>query len=109
MAEPTRVTINKTEYFIHFGTNALRKYCTMAGKTLKDLDKLGEAMDLNDVILLIIAGLNDGARKTNSEFKLSPDELADEFDLDPNAIEKCINVFAQSQATGNLTAGTAKK
>lgn len=99
------VHINEKEYPVYFGFNALRIYCDKAGKTLQDLDKIGQNMDLNDAVCLIWSGLKDGARKSKLEFDLSVDDLADEFDTDMDAISKCLNVFAEFQSAPKTNKG----
>tara|TARA_R110002153_G_scaffold2162_5_gene10592 strand:- start:198 stop:536 length:339 start_codon:yes stop_codon:yes gene_type:complete len=107
------VTITEKKYPLYFGFNALRIYCTKAGKSLKELDQIGQNMDLNDAVCLIWSGLKDGARKTKKDFNLSVDDLSDEFDSDMDAIGRCLEVFSEFQSkqvgkSGKLKAGAKK-
>ena len=38
------VVINKNDYPVRFGMNSLRLFCKDTGRTLQDLDKLGQDM-----------------------------------------------------------------
>lgn len=106
-----QVNINDKPHPVYFGFNALRIYCETANKTLKELDSIGQNMDLNDAVCLIWAGLKDGARKQKTEFTLTVDDLADEFDTDMDAVTRCLNVFAEFQSVqaGGNVKGRGKK
>jgi hypothetical protein len=64
------VVINKTDYPIRFGMNSLRLFCKDTGRTLQDLDKLGQDMSLDDACYLILNGIKDGCRVSGKECSL---------------------------------------
>lgn len=88
------ITINKKEYPIRYGMNALRLYCRATDKTLNDLSSLGQGMTLEDSIQLIQAGLQDGHRKAGKEYKLTIEDIADFLDDDLNILTEAMNIFA---------------
>ena len=89
------VIINKKDYPVRFGMNALRLFCKETNRKLTDLDKLGQDLSLDDACFLIKAGLTDGARKAGKEFSLSVDDIADILDDDFDALQKVMDVFSE--------------
>ena len=89
------VILNKKDYPIRFGMNALRIYCKQTNKSLTDLEKLGQDMSLDDACQLILAGLRDGARVAGKDFSLNVEDMADILDDDFEALQKCLNVFSE--------------
>tara|TARA_R110002012_G_scaffold13648_4_gene57974 strand:- start:4316 stop:4690 length:375 start_codon:yes stop_codon:yes gene_type:complete len=89
------VILNKKDYPIRFGMNALRIYCKQTNKSLNDLEKLGQDMSLDDACQLILAGLRDGARVAGKDFSLNVEDMADILDDDFEALQKCLNVFSE--------------
>ena len=61
----TFVEIGGKKYPIKFGFNALRKYSMKTGTTLAQLNQIGEEMGLNDALVLIHCGIEDGYRAAN--------------------------------------------
>lgn len=105
-----KVTINKIDYPMYFGFNALRLFSKNTGLGFSELSKLGTNMDIDQAVQLIWAGLKDGARKSKTEFTLDIEQLADQFDDDMEALSRCIEIFAEFQAKqggdqGNVKAG----
>ena len=64
------VILNKKDYPIRFGMNALRIYCKQTNRSLNDLQKLGQDMSLDDAVQLMFAGLRDWSRVAGKEFTL---------------------------------------
>ena len=62
MENYTFVELGGKKYCIKFGFNALRKYSMKTGTTLNELNKLGADMNLNDALILIHCGIEDGYR-----------------------------------------------
>jgi len=93
--EYTFVKLGEDKYPIKFGFNALRKYSMKTGTTLNELNKLGADMNLNDALILIYCGIEDGYRAAKQECKLSVDDLADLMDGDFDAIGRCMEVLTQ--------------
>jgi len=96
------VKINGTKHPIKFGFNALRKYSAKTNTALSDLDKLGNDMTLEQVLTLVLCGIEDGYRAAKQECKLTLDSLADSIDGDYEAITKCMEILA-TQMSGNTT------
>jgi hypothetical protein len=89
------VILNKKDYPIRFGMNALRIYCKQTNKSINDLEKLGANMSLDDACNLILAGLRDGARVAGKGFSLNVEDIADILDEDFDALQKCLKVFSE--------------
>jgi hypothetical protein len=95
MENYTFVEIGGKKHPIKFGFNALRKYSMKTGTTLAQLNQIGENMGLNDALVLIHCGIEDGYRAAKQECKLSIDDLADSMDGDMEAIARCMEVLAE--------------
>ena len=65
------------------------------GTTLAQLNQIGDNMGLNDALVLIHCGIEDGYRAAKQECKLSIDDLADSMDGDMEAIARCMEVLAE--------------
>ena len=91
----TFVKINKKKYPVKFGFNALRKYSALTNTSLKDLDKLGESMNLDNALTLIFCGLEDGYRAAKQQCEITIDSLADLIDEDFDAIGRCMEILAE--------------
>ena len=89
----TFVELGGNKYPIKFGFNALRKYSMKTGTTLNELNKLGVDMSLNDALILVHCGIEDGYRAAKQECKLSVDDLADAMDGDMDGIARCMEVL----------------
>ncbi len=95
MENYTFVEIGGKKHPIKFGFNALRKYSMKTGTTLAQLNQIGDNMGLNDALVLIHCGIEDGYRAAKQECKLSIDDLADSMDGDMEAIARCMEVLAE--------------
>lgn len=93
MENYTFVKIGEKKYPIKFGFNALRKYSLKTGTTLAQLNQIGDNMGLNDALILIHCGIEDGYRAAKQECKLSVDDLADAMDGDMDGIARCMEVL----------------
>jgi|TARA_R100000426_G_C4817462_1_gene109045 hypothetical protein len=89
------VILNKKDFPIRFGMNALRIYCKKTNTSLQDLDKLGQDLSLDNACQLILAGLQDGARVAGKQFSLTVEDVADILDDDMDALQKCFDVFSE--------------
>ena len=103
------VILNKKDYPIRFGMNALRIYCKQTNRSLNDLQKLGQDMSLDDAVQLMFAGLRDGSRVAGKEFTLTIDDLTDILDEDFDALQKCLNVFSEQFSAKFNSEGNAKR
>lgn len=95
------ITIGKDNHPIKFGFNALRKYSKMTNTSLADLDKLGQEMTLDNALILMYCGIEDGYRASKQEMKLSIDDLADSIDGDFNSIARCMEVLGEMMGEVN--------
>tara|TARA_R100001163_G_scaffold34215_1_gene26443 strand:+ start:136 stop:462 length:327 start_codon:yes stop_codon:yes gene_type:complete len=105
----TFLEINNKKHPIKFGFNALRKYSSKTNTSLKDLDKLGDNMTLDDALTLIYCGIEDGYRAAKQEFNLSVDDLADLVDGDFDSIGKAMEILAEQMGGSNEKKPKAKK
>lgn len=89
------IKIGNEEHPIKFGFNALRKYSKLTNTTLQELDKLGEKMTLDNALILMYCGIEDGYRASKQEMKLDVDGLADLVDSDFDAIGRCMEALGE--------------
>ena len=109
MENYTFVEIGEKKYPIKFGFNSLRKYSMKTGTTLAQLNQIGDNMGLNDALVLIHCGIEDGYRAAKQECELSIDDLADAMDGDMEAISRCMEVLAQMMGGNNEKKQKPKK
>ena len=95
------ITIGKKDHPIKFGFNALRKYSKMTNTSLTDLDKLGQEMTLDNALILMYCGIEDGYRASKQEIKITVDDLADSIDSDFNAISRCMEILGEMMGKVN--------
>ena len=105
----TFVELGGSKYPIKFGFNALRKYSMKTGTTLNELNKLGADMSLNDALILIHCGIEDGYRAAKQECELSVDDLADKMDGDMDGISRCMKVLTDMMGGNNEKKPKPKK
>jgi hypothetical protein len=89
------ITVNKIDYPILFGWNAIRKFSEQSGLNIKSLETAIET-GMNYTFLAIYIGIEEGCRIEKKPFKLSIDDFVDMFDQDPNAIKDAIKKLMQS-------------
>ena len=73
----------------------------MTNTSLADLDKLGQEMTLDNALILMYCGIEDGYRASKQEMKLSIDDLADSIDGDFNSIARCMEVLGEMMGQAN--------
>lgn len=95
MEEFKFVEIAEKRYPMRFGMNALRKYGKRTNTSLSDLEKMGEDMDLDNALQLILCGIEDGYRKAKQQCKLNIESLADLIDEDYEAIARCMDILSK--------------
>lgn len=106
------ITINKKEFPIRYGMNALRIFCKETNKTLNDLSKLGNDMSLEDSIQLVRAGLMDGGRKAGQPCLISIEDIADALDDDMDILTNAMDIFSSqfnTEEKGNVKGDTLPK
>tara|TARA_R110000824_G_scaffold5803_1_gene26713 strand:- start:5745 stop:6083 length:339 start_codon:yes stop_codon:yes gene_type:complete len=94
------IEINGKKMPIKFGFNALRYFSRETGITINQMENLGDAMTFDIALVLIIAGLREGARAAKEDFSYTIDELGDDLDIDMTIIERCMTLFTE-QLSGN--------
>lgn len=100
-----KVKVGDKNYAVKYGFNALRLFTNAAGLELKDLEQLGETIKIDHAILLVWAGMKDGARAEKEEFTLEPEDVADLLDEEPTLLTQCLELFVASF----IKPGEAKK
>ena len=93
------IKIGNEEHPIKFGFNALRKYSKLTNTTLQELDKLGEKMTLDNALILMYCGIEDGYRASKQEMKLDVDGLADLVDSEFDAIGRCMEALGEMMSS----------
>lgn len=102
------VLINGKDYPVRFGMNSLRNFTKATGRSLQDLDKLGDGMSLDDACQLILAGLKDGGRVSGEICSLNVEDVADLLDDDFEALNKVLEIFANQFSAKFETEGNEK-
>ena len=93
MENYTFVKLGGKKYPIKFGFNALRKYSVKTGTTLAQLNQIGDNMSLNDALILIHCGIEDGYRAAKQKCEISIDDLSDKMDGDMEGIGRCMEIL----------------
>ena len=73
----------------------------MTNTSLPDLDKMGQEMTLDNALILMYCGIEDGYRAAKQQMKLSVDDLADSIDSDFNAIARCMEILGEMMGQVN--------
>ena len=105
----TFIEINNKKLPIKFGFNALRKYSMKTGTTLAQLNQIGDNMGLNDALVLIHCGIEDGYRAAKQECQISIDDLADLIDGDFDSIGKAMEILTEQMGGNTGKKQKAKK
>lgn len=84
---------------IHFGLRAVNEFTKQRdgefGQTVGTTDALGS---LDSIVALTVTGLNEGARRSNSDRRYTEDEVWDIFDEEPQLILKVSELFMEAIA-----------
>lgn len=84
---------------IHFGLRAVNEFTKQRGgefgQTVGTTDALAS---LDNIVALTSTGLNEGARRTNSNRRYTEDEVWDIFDEEPELILKVSEIFMEAIA-----------
>lgn len=91
------ITIQGIAHPIHFGLRALCDFTkaqdTDFDATVTSAQALGS---LDSIVGLTVTGLNEGARRTNSDRRYTEDEVWDFFDDEPELILAVSEIFMES-------------
>lgn len=84
---------------IHFGLRAVNEFTKQRGgefgQTVGTTDALAS---LDSIVALTVTGLNEGARRTNSDRRYTEDEVWDIFDEEPELILKVSEIFMEAMS-----------
>lgn len=75
---------------LRFGQNALGDFCDVRAITLAEMGDRLQAARLNDLKVLLWAGLKDGARKEGLSFDATPDDVGDWIDEDGQGVYEAV-------------------
>ena len=93
---------------VKYGWNALSTFGEMTGTGLNDLSKFETEMTFKEVLVLIYAGLKEGARAEKKEFTLSLEDIGDFLDEETDKVQEFIDVFtSQMPQSKKVTAPEA--
>tara|TARA_Y100001973_G_C5199922_1_gene336838 strand:+ start:2803 stop:3138 length:336 start_codon:yes stop_codon:yes gene_type:complete len=92
------ITVGGKERAIRYGFWALAQFCEMCNIKLSDLGKLEKDLTLKQAIFLIYVGLEDGARKSGTDFDLKVEQIADYIDEDESLITRSLDIFTKFQS-----------
>ena len=82
---------------IHFGLRAVSEFTKMQGGTFENTVGTAEALgSLDSIVSLTATGLNEGARRSNSEHRYTEEEVWDIFDEDPQLILTVSEFFIEA-------------
>jgi len=105
-----KVLINKKNYPISFGMMAIANFTDIAKIPLSEFERALTNLTLMDSLNLVLCGLEDGHRKSSSQkdFDISVADLADLFDKDSEALERCMNCLNESLPDAKAQKKSAK-
>lgn len=82
---------------IHFGLRAVNEFTKQRGgefgQTVGTTDAIGS---LDSIVALTVTGLNEGARRSNSDHRYTEDEVWDIFDEEPTLILTVSEIFMEA-------------
>lgn len=91
------IEINAKPTTVKYGWAALRDFTQKTNIKLSDFETGAlDNLDVETILVLIWAGLKQGARKDGIPFELTLDEVADILDDHPDLLSKCIQDFESS-------------
>ena len=105
------IELGGKQYPIRFGMNAIRLFCKETNTTLSQFDNITNDMSLDHACILVLCGLQDGARKAGQPCELVVEDIADFLDEDFNTLTKAMEILTESFNTkerGNLEGGKKK-
>jgi hypothetical protein len=100
------IELGGKNYPIFFGFNGLRKYCGLTGTSLNKLMSLGQDMNLDQALNLVLIGIEEGCRKSGQKMEITIDDLGDMLDTDMSGLTRALEIFG-TQMGHNM--GNAKK
>ena len=106
-----RVVINGKKYPVFMGTNTMRIYkSTFDGNFLQDVSKAAvlnddsqPVLDMSIAVNVAYASIADGFRRVSQPFDMTPEDLADQFDEDLDAIGRIFDLMPKFGIFKNLS------
>lgn len=93
------ITIAGQSCPIHFGLRAVNEFTKLQGGDFEEtVSTTGALGSLDSIVSLAVSGLNEGARRTNSDRRYTEDEVWDIFDEEPQLILTVSEIFMESIA-----------
>lgn len=84
---------------IHFGLRAVNEFTKQRGGVFgQTVGTTAALASLDSIVALTATGLNEGARRTNSDRRYTEDEVWDIFDEEPELILKVSEIFMEAIA-----------
>lgn len=91
------ITIQGAAQPIHFGLRALCDFTKAQNADFESTISSAQALgSLDSIVALTVTGLNEGARRTNSDRRYTEDEVWDFFDDEPELILAVSEIFMES-------------
>lgn len=91
------IEINGKILPLHFGLKTINQYSKTSNTEFKDAVSSTQSLsDVDNIVILTKMGLNDGARRSNSDKRYTDDDVWDMIDDDPTIIEKVGLIFLDS-------------
>ena len=81
---------------VSFGFAALRIYEMESGKSFGDVTD-----SITDTVLIVYAGLKDGARRNGDEWKATVDDVADWLTARPEAMTEIVAIYGEAMGKLN--------
>jgi len=103
------IEIDGKKFPIFFGFNGLRKYCRNTGTSLNKLMTLGQDINLDEALNLVLVGIEEGCRKSGEKFELSIDDLGDMLDNDMDGLARALELFGEQMGQNVKQAQGGKK
>lgn len=91
------ITIQGIAHPIHFGLRSLCDFTKAQNADFESTISSAQALSsLDSIVGLTVTGLNEGARRTNSDRRYTEDEVWDFFDDQPGLILAVSEIFMES-------------
>ena len=90
-----RVRINKKDYPVRFGWNALAEFENLSGSSVIEFASM-QKLSAGNTIKLVYVGLLYGAKKDNQDIDFTIEDVGDWLDKDSEIITKGVVIFVKS-------------
>lgn len=96
MKKATYLTTTTGSLPFSFGMNALSSFLESEGLALADLGELGANMKISTALNIVFHGFADGHRREGIPFSMTPADVGDLIDDNPELLAAAMDVFANS-------------